>query len=226
MAYKKSSKKKKYSKPKPKSRFDTYAECGKQATADGLALYTLVKPFLPFNAEYKRITSETTSNPSTTPVIGLKNAISQGDDANQRVGRSIRMTSLQVNQTLTKHASATQTFVRGYFLIDTQANATVMSDSDFHSTGFDINSFPNPDYQGRFRVLKQYRATLTTDKPVSVRSFRVPIPRRLGRVEYNGTNGGTIADINKSALYHINVSSESTNTPTVVTNSRILFIDN
>lgn len=217
---------KKYSKKKPSSRYDTYAKCGAQAASDGAALYTLVKPFLPFNAEYKRVTAQTNANPSTTMVTGLKNAMLQGDDADQRIGRSIRMTSLNVSQIFTKHASATDTLVRCTIVIDTQANAIIIDTADFQSGGYDIQSLPNPDYQGRYKILKNFIVNLTTDRPTAVRKYYVKIPRHLGRVEYNNTNGGTIADINKNALYNLLVSNEPTNLPTVSTNMRMNYIDN
>lgn len=196
---------KKYNKPKPKSsRFETYGKCGAQAAADGAAIYSLVKPFLPFNAEYKKKTISDTLAPTATPNYTLLNGLVLGTGAGHRVGRSVRFTSLQYRICSTVNATPVGTVVRVIFMWDTAPNEALPADVDFSHLGTTPASIRNQDYLGRFKTLKDITYKLSADTPNAVHKGYIRIPRKWD-TQYDASTLGDITDMTSGALYCITV---------------------
>lgn len=143
-----------------------------------------------------------------------------GSGLNQRVGRSILVRKIKVSGQVSIANQATQvaadagTKVRILLVQDMQTNASQMTGAqlmrDAGAAASTINSYQNPDNFGRFRVLKDKvvnigdlnMAQIGTDVAPNlvqsglVRHFKMAINFRIPvKVQFNATNGGTVADI-------------------------------
>lgn len=203
-----------------------YKSCAKMAYKDGLEVYKLVKPFLPFNAEYKREVVCGTDEISTTPVLFLLNGIAEGTGAGTRIGRQVRFNSLQINFTFKMKAAQTQSQIRLALVCDTQPNGANFTSAIYHEGGFNLCSMANPDVQGRFKTMKYFNVNLSDNgSQVQTRKYRVKIPRYIGQTEYNAS-GATITAIQKNAFFLIDVSDETSNLTDMAFECRMNYIDN
>ena len=220
--------KKRYNKKGPiTSRIKTYGKCAAQASADGAAMYQLVKPFLPFNAEYKRVDQNLSITPTTTGVFTLLNGLAPGTDDTERIGRSVRMTSLSWRISQSTNASATTTQVRYMIVIDRQANDAVFAIADLLQAGSEIVSMRAAHSSKRFHWLADFVVTSSNnDLDVVFRKGFARINRKAGVVEFDAGTAGTVADINTNSLHLVTITNEVTNTPTVLFNARLYFLDN
>lgn len=225
MPYKKKGYRKNY---RRKSTIPTYGACASKLAADGLNLYKLVKPFLPFNAEYKQLNNNTSSAVGTTVIRGLKNGTVQGTDQNERIGRSVRMTSVHVKQQYKLNVLAsTPCTIRCSLVIDSQANGIIFPNGDYQAGGYSLISMYNSDQQGRFKTLLNWNVNLSPEgRQHVVMEKYIRIPREWGHIEYNSGVAGTIADINKNSLYLILLSDDNVNKPQVESNVRVNYVDN
>lgn len=195
------------------SRMSIYSSAGKQLWSDVKYLKSLL------NVEYKVLDTAISSSPSSSSGTAIHlNAISQGDDKNNRSGRQVKMRYINCNFTCNMHASATSSIVRYWLLIDKEGG-TGFTWTDFQ-TSVDINSMNNTDGTYRFKVLATGSVTLNADFPEK----RVQINRKLQtRIKFNGTSSTAIET---NTLLLAFCSDESTNFPTVSGLGRIRFIDN
>lgn len=213
----------------------SYSACGKKLYKDGMNLYKLVKPFLPFNVEYKRITSGAAVNPSTTAAAVLLNGVAQGDNSAQRSGSQIRMSSVGGIINAEINTSAVSTTIRWALVQDLESHGSAidLAADGYHSTAYTLTSLPNPDYQGRFKTLKTGFINLANSGVRQV-AFRVyckfpaltsASAKERAHVEYIGATAAT-SSIGKNGLFFIYVCNELTNTPTLTYNLRMNYLDN
>lgn len=145
---------------------------------------------------------------------------------NGRIGRKIKVLKIKLNGTIfvaTQGGVSTADAackVRLMMVLDKQANATAMTGAqlmnDATSAATTIHSFQNPNNFGRFRVLKEKVFHIDdlnlTGSPTAVdviQSGRM-IPFKINYtfkkpllVNFNATNGGTVADIIDNAVHII-----------------------
>lgn len=220
MPYKKSYTKK----PKASSRYETYKNCGLQAAKDGAALYSLVKPFLPVNVEYKKKTIVDTLAPTATPNYTLLNGLTPGTLSWDRTGRSVRCTSLQYKILSTVNAVPVGTVVRVLFLWDMAPAEAAPLDSDYSHTATTPSSLRNQDYLQRFRTLKDITFKLSSDTPNHMLKGVIRIPRKWD-TKYDGGVTGNIADISQGSFYCV-VVTNGASAPSMERSFRINYIDN
>jgi len=161
-----------------------------------------------------------TTSFSTAGVFTLLNVPVNGAELYQRVGRKIYMKSIHIRGMV--YAAATTTQDRGRMVVfyDSQPNAgvstlaTLFADSNA-AHGTSVDSEINLDNRARFKILadKQFifpsltntAGVLTNLGPQDniLQSFDINLFIKLKGLEtvFNGTNGGTDADITSGSLY-------------------------
>lgn len=198
-------------------RWKYYGRAAEQLWKDVKTLKGLV------NTEYKNKEVGTSATPSTTGTLTLLNGLAEGDDYNNRDGRSVRFKSLQISLATVLHASATTTRIRWAIVLDRDASNTVNSASIYSN---EYASFRNLDNRRRFTFLKEGYFTMALYNGA-------PTPKIIDYYKkidihtiYDDSNNGDITDIRTNALYLYTWSDQATNTPTVGITTRLRYIDN
>lgn len=175
------------------------------------------------NVEYKFFDNSYTLNPdnSTLAVEGL-NAIGQSDAVNGREGNKIRCKSIQMNFTVKKHASATNTVVRLLLLMskdkDTAPTVTTIIDT---VTGSERCLNPRADVGRKdFVTLKDWTCVFQANQEIK----RLKYYKRCS-IPITWTSSTSTA-FKENALYLVALSNEATNTPTINGYSRLRYVDN
>lgn len=153
----------------------------------------------------------------SAPTFNLLNCPVLGSDFINRVGRKITMKSIRVRGFLVPPAVSTaQAFLRGVLVYDAQPNAAVPLLSDLMQdarAGFptDVYSFTNLNNRERFTILRDqmWITTLSTGASqygtgiVEENKYAIDWYVKLKGLTtmFNGTNGGTIADVTSGALF-------------------------
>lgn len=205
---------------KKPSRWEVYGNAGSQLWKDVKMLKNLI------NVEFKVVEKyESGISAPNSGTISCLNALQQGDDFNRRSGRQVRIKSLQLRFSVTKHTSATASRARVIIFIDKDPNQVQCSTSDVleNSTASTIKAFRKLDFRKRFILLKDNVFTLNADTPEQM--FVLYKEMDL-KVVYDASNNGDISDIISNSIHILVIGDESTNTPTFEYNTRIRFIDN
>jgi len=165
---------------------------------------------------------------------------------NGRIGRKIKMLKCRVNgiinippQTANTVAD-TATKIRVALVMDKQTNAAQMTGAALFNDGTaaatTINSMQNPNFFGRFKVLKEKTITIgdlnVTGSPTAgdvIQTGRV-IPFKMSyrfkvpvEVNFNATNGGTVGDIINNSLHMVCGASNISFAPTISYYSRVAY---
>jgi len=171
-----------------------------------------------------------------------------GAGLNQRVGRKITIKKIKMHGTIQIPQQAGQaaadpaTKVRLVLVQDCQTNAAQMTSASLFNgaTNGDttINSFQNPNFFGRFRVLKDKVITISnlnmagspTGADVLQAAVRVNFKFMVNfktpiEVHFNATNGGTVADIVDHSFHFIAGCENSAYVPAVAYYSRVCYKD-
>lgn len=179
------------------------------------------------NVEYKTLDylNHTSQQPYTgASVITCLNQVARGDDYNERIGRSIKNVSVQLNFDAFHNTTDTSTFttLRWMLLIDKEANGAVPVITDLLSNDT-TTSMRNLTNRRRFIILKDARILLDNNRESrSVKYFR-----RLNlKTIFNQGDAGTVADIDSGSLILIlQTNAAETYKPLVQITSRVRFID-
>jgi len=216
-----------------------YFDCDKSNTAIALATTTWV--------------AGTMFDPTTTLNLGSAAvatplclfAPTVGSGLNQRVGRAVRMMKVKVNGYLSTDPQVAQTtadagtMVRILLVLDKQTNAGQMTGAQLMRDGSvaatTANSFQNPDNFGRFRVLKEKVYAIsdpnTSGSPTAGDVIAGALCRRVKfscrlkglPVNFNATNGGTVADIVNHSLHIVAITNNQALSPSLSYYSRVSF---
>lgn len=177
------------------------------------------------NVEYKAHDNDNSTTPSSSGSLILLNGISQGDGESNRDGVQVRYKSCEHSVVVSQHTSATQTILRWLLFIDLQPDGSTPGMSEV----LDTSSAPaymaarNLDNRSRFLILKDKSFAMSS---TGTRMHAWKYFRKLDlKTLYTGT-GSLIGNIKNHSLFLLLVSSEATNTPTVVYHNRLRFIDN
>lgn len=176
------------------------------------------------NSEKKVHDVTSTAAISTTAAVTCLLNIPQGDDYNNREGRSILLKSLECKGRWVHNDSAGTTTIR---MLLFQDNGTRDSGSDFPTisqllTSSDPMALRNPDpvQFRRFKVLMDKRVSLTNEFPTHNFDKYFKLNHH---VKYSGSDS---ADAAQGSIWVLLLSNESTNTPLNLINWRIRFYDN
>lgn len=168
----------------------------------------------------------TTAWANTNDVIkGLIATPQEGSDINNRVGRKIEVYKIAIRGVIRTPAITDQADAYGDVAVrvilwqDQQCNAAattsaaLMQDSTTSTASLQFCSFQNPNNFGRFRVLKDKiiypRDAVAINDSAATGSIAMPdVPFKITHkfakpvvVKFNGTNGGSIADVVNNAFY-------------------------
>jgi len=168
-----------------------------------------------------------------------------GDDYNNRTGRKVQVVSIKITGRIDCAAQADQVALdsaamcRVLLVQDKQTNAAQLNSEDVITSGAASGAtlmFQNPAFFGRFVVLKDKRwifqgPTVTYDGTNIEQGglqkyfkwnlkFKKPIT-----IHFNGTNGGTIADIVDNSFHVIGGCSNNSLAPTLTYKCRTTFLD-
>lgn len=165
-----------------------------------------------------------------------------GPDENARIGRTARIASILLSGTIGVSLATCvgQSTVQLMLLLDSQPNAATFVSTDCF-TSDTLESNLNLDNRKRFKVLRKWEyllAGLETSSGGPTYPSGLPAQVRFHEfvkysteVEFNGVNGGSIADITKNALFLVgcysgNYPAFGTSFPVVYGTSRVRFTDN
>lgn len=181
-------------------------------------------------------------DPATTNTLF---APTTGNDFNNRIGRKVDVLGIRIRGFISVPAQTNQTaadtapFVRWLLVQDKQTNTAQLNAEDVLQSGganIGISQFQNPAFFGRFKVLKD--KTIRISPPVitydgtNVEQAGLTIPfkctvrfKKPIRVNFNATNGGTVADITDNSWHIIGAVSSADLAPTFSYKSRVIFVD-
>lgn len=215
-----------------------YFDCYKQATAIGLCTTTWV--------------AGTLMNPTSTVNLGDAAVATPAclfapkvtASLNGRIGRKVKVFKIKVHGTILIDGQADITDpqnaakIRWLLVMDQQTNAAAMTSAQLLNDAADaettINSFQNPNNFGRFRVLKekifsmQIQATATNAGDIEgiKRPFKCTYrfnPKDPLIVNFNATNGGTVADIIDNSFHIVCGTDYNTNAPKLAYYTRVCY---
>jgi len=216
MVYKRSYKKKAYSKKSTAWYNKKYSVGDMAATA-----YKGVKTLQGIiNSEKHFVNYGASTAVTTTAGFTHLTAISQDDTISGRTGNSILSKSMSGKLQMTCNAGTASSVCRAIIFIDLQqvADTTPTIGTLLESDYLSLLSIAS---LGRYKVL--YDKTVALDN-VSNKIKVLPVNLRFDHhVRFNGTSS---TDIQKGGLYLMLISSEASYPPNVVSNLRIGFYDN
>lgn len=171
--------------------------------------------------------NSTMASAGTGGTFALLNAMVNGAELYNRVGRRVMLKSTHIRGQCIPAATSTGGFGRVILFYDAQPNAAaptlanLLADSNAaHATN--LLSEINLDNRERFKIFRDIQfllppLTFTAGVITNLgqmdqvlRSLQINEFVKLGKVEsvYNGTNGGTIADITSGSLYLLFLSTD------------------
>lgn len=175
-------------------------------------------------------------------------APTQGNDINNREGRKVKVHNIKINGYVRVYAQINQTapddgaIIRLVLVTDKQTNASQLNAEDVLSSGSAsdgmISCFMNNAFFGRFNILKDKTLTMnpTTiawdgtnmEQQGSIMKFKIKHQFKTPLVvNFNSTNGGTVADIIDNSFHFLaacNIGNNALN-PNIIYRSRVSFSD-
>lgn len=162
---------------------------------------------------------------TTTPTFLLCNGVGAGTGFNERVGRKIKIKSIQLNS-VTIVGTAAPARLRLMLVLDRQSNGSTPSIGNIlDNTTILVNSkaFMNLDNRARFSVIWDKKFTLDTVMKTQI--DHSVFKKKLIDVTYSGTTNG-IGSISTNSIWFVAVSDQgATNAPTLVGGVRIRYTD-
>lgn len=212
----------------------SYSACGKMVARDGYKLYKTISPYLPLNSEYKQKYIYPNFVSTGSGVITdahkalLLNGLSKGTESYNRIGQSIRMTSINYKFTISINASATTpTLLRICIILDRYNNGNDLTTTNVWANGMSTHSQRLNGFQQRYKILKDMTVLMDpSNRQAAFREGYIKLPKQYGKVQYNSGNAGTYADINVNALHFVAVSNQPTNGANLSGAIKVSYIDN
>lgn len=158
--------------------------------------------------------------PANPPVFVALNAVVNGAELYQRVGRKIYMKNIHIRGFVVNTATSTQDMGRILVVYDSQPNiafptiAQLLQDSNAAAATSGLSEI-NLTNRARFQILRDYQVLLPSATNTAgvltnfemtdqiKNSFNIDMFIKLKGLEsvFNGTNGGTIADITSGSIF-------------------------
>lgn len=173
-----------------------------------------------------QINSAAGATPSTTATLVHLNPLGQDDTSTGRTGDQVFFKSIQLVLRISQNPSATATTCRAMVIVDrSPQGAAFTSGNVLDTTGsmLLVDCFRQQDYRRRFTILfdRIIRLDSYGTKERAIRMFK-----RLNiKSEYGLAANGNIGDMSTNSIYLLLVSDEAVNTPTIVYNSRLRYLD-
>lgn len=156
------------------------------------------------------------------------NKCTQGSDIGNRVGRQIMMKSVQIRGFMSTVGTNNGDLVFWAVVYDRQSNAAAPEWTDVYTTDAVYPQLRNLDNRKRFKVLGSGYEPMAAVATVDYRYKVVEFYRKLDLpVEFNATNGGTVADITTGGLFFMirGSSAAGDNDVHLYASSRVRFSD-
>lgn len=184
------------------------------------------------NVERKYYDKSFTMSPTATSGTGssqmvLLNDMSQGDDASNVDGRSVRNKTLQLKAGINIAAAANNsTRVRLVLVFDRYPQGVASQYTDVFEDA-NVNALRKWNSKERYIILGQKVVHLDIyDDYEKTVGFYVKFRGRTSHTKWNTAPAGTIAEIERGSIFILAQSDEATNVPSVVLRSRLTWIDN
>ncbi len=177
------------------------------------------------NVEYFNISTDFTSDPSTSGAVVNLTAIAQGDTDASRQGSKIRAKHIECSGVVTLNASATNSRVRMVIVRDNNGSTTIPAITDLYSTVLRfVDGRPKlgtAQSNSRFSILNDRMIIVDAGHGLTQKFFW---SSSLDHHIYFSGTGAT--DEGKGHVYLFIASNEATNDPVVAANANLKFIDN
>lgn len=200
---------------------------GQVAATAGTALAVAKGVAALVNSEKKYYDYSALDNPDSSGSIHHLTSIAEGDDNNQRNGRSIKAVSLGIRGTLQLNAGAVDTCCRIILFKDYSSNGVAPTVTDVLQAA-DVNSFLNVNNVGkggRFKILLDKFVCLSDsgNKKYHMDEFRKKLE---DHIRFSGTTGA-ITSAAQGHYYMLNISDQIiTTAPGFDVKTRVRFYDN
>lgn len=180
------------------------------------------------NVEKKFIDTANTVSTSTTPAITPLTLVAEGDDYNQRNGRSIKLSSLQCRYYINANATATISYMlRVLIIIDKDSRGSAPTASEIFQDSTNFNTPINLNNGKRFVVLFDKVTDVSpsgayTDDALKWKQYYKKLSMHT---TFMGT-GATQADADNNHIYLVYMATGGANPPGFSYYFRTRFIDN
>lgn len=188
-----------------------------------LAVAYAVKKLI--NVEYRSITTDFTTDPSTAGAVVNLTAIAQGDDIANRQGNKIRAKHISVSGQVSLNGSATITQLRMMIVRDNNGSTTQPAITDLFT---DVGTF-RQNHNKLGDAQSNSRFSILFDKHILLddQDRRQVAIKWSSSLDHHIFYSGTAAtDEGKGNLYLFVASSEATNDPVLSVDAMVKFIDN
>lgn len=208
-------------------RWNNYSKAGMQLYRD----VRLLKDLINTEKKFVEVTGSAVQlQTNTTGTLVLLNGLTQGTNLTDRVGNSIKMSSIMLEGFLALNSVALYDYVNVSLVLDRQPNGVQPA----YTQIYDIGTGPASLGQrskftvDRFKVLKSWDIPLSQNGE-QMKKFHCYLKLPSGtdsHTKYNNANFGTIADISTNAVYLVFAGNATSNFSFISYFSRIRFVDN
>lgn len=162
---------------------------------------------------------------SAAPTATLLNNVAEGDDYNQRNGRSLLCDSVHVRWTAKGNNAATNTVLKFVIVMDKKPDSALPClYGQVYGSNSTIAQYDKANESDRFVIIKQQLVLLNTGSGMA-RQGDFYISLKGIHIKYDFT-GGAIGDLETNALHLLATSDEATNAPSLGFTSRFSYYDN
>lgn len=183
--------------------------------------YNQIRSLINTEPKFLLLNAQTPTSPSSAGDTTHLSGIAQGSDEQQRNGNRILCKDLYMDLNFSKHASATETFLRCIIYVDKENRGATPSTTDVLESA-SYASMKNVDNTRRFTTLYDKVFKLTTQFPIThlKKFFKLPF-----HMDFSGT-GAPVANAKENHVFMLLISSEATNTPVILYSSKLSYYDN
>lgn len=136
--------------------------------------------------------------------FSLINGLLNSTDNGGRIGRQVLNKGCSINMNFKLPTNSANANIRYIMFIDKMPNGTAVTSAELFQTFNNLQSFINPEYFGRFRIIMSRRLSLVLGHTPSI-NLKKYIRFRC-KTQYDSSSTGTIADIKVNAIYFAVVS--------------------
>lgn len=184
------------------------------------------------NPEFKFVDVELNQSLATNGTITLLNGLQKGTGISNRIGRSIKIKSIDLKFRIfknTANAISSET-LRCMLVLDTEPKATQLNLSELlHNVNIVAQALSprNLDNRKRLVILKNWvipMGLVGSSAPTNV--FRKHYKETNYHTIYDASDAGNITDITSGALYFVSMTNQPVNPATIVMYNRLRYLDN
>jgi len=207
----------------PRGRMQVYGDAYRQVKSDIASIYRVL------NVEDKHVDAVASAQIPASAWTGvLLNAMTQGTNAGQRIGQSVKSVGIELRFTANVNtASPNPQYVRVVLFLDKQPNGANPTFTNVYAQATDPIVTPRVDgYEDQFIVYYDKVLALgptTGGNNCAVESFIAPLNFHT---IFNSGNAGTIADIQTNALWLMWTTDVTANMGYFSYGARYIYVDN